>query len=176
MARKGKGAANYNSGKKQEKEADIHMRSHGFERPSAKQRKVIQKALLQAKGAEINTTGFDLVSSEVLPYCDDVDSLVSCIVQSGLGDQSVPDLVLYEMKSAGSKRKTKVPENWKNFGFTFTQNEDYNWIELGDDGYKFIFVNMSSTPVRYRILNRAEWDHDENRRSYMTRSIFIKNL
>ena len=174
MARKG--ASNYNSGKKQEKEADIYMKSQGFERPSAKQRKVIQKALLQAKGAEINTTGFDLVSSEVLPYCDDVDSLVSCIVQSGLGDQSVPDLVLYEMKSAGSKRKTKVPENWKNFGFTFSQNEDDNWIELGDDGYKFIFVNMSSTPVRYRVLNRAEWDNSENCRSYTTKSIFIKGL
>ena len=41
MARKG--ASNYNSGKKQEKEADIYMKSQGFERPSAKQRKVIQK-------------------------------------------------------------------------------------------------------------------------------------
>jgi len=159
---------NYDAGKKQEKEADTYMRSQGFERPSSKQRKVIQKALFQTKGAEINTTGFDLVSREALSYCDDVGSLVSYIAQN--------QLVLYEMKSAGSRRKTKVSESWEGFGFTFSQNEDDNWIELGDDGYKFVFLNMSAAPVRYQILNRAEWDNDENRRSYNTRSVFIKHL
>ena len=171
-----KGARNYNSGKKQEKEADVYMKSRGFTRPGAKQRKVVQEALLKTKGAEINTTGFDLVATEVIPYCDDVDVLVSCITQSELGDQSVPSLVLYEMKSAGSKRKTKVSENWKNFGFTISENEENNWVEVGDDGYKFLFVDMSSTPVRYRVLNRAEWDNSENCRSYTTKSIFIKGL
>jgi hypothetical protein len=174
MARKN--SANYDSGKAQEKEADAFIRTQGYERPTAKQRKVIKEALYQTKSLEINTTGFDLVASEILPFCNDVSDLMDCIIQNEMGNKVFPDLILYEMKSAGSKRKSKVSEDWKNFGFTYSQNEDDNWVELGDDGYKFIFVDMTCSPPRYRVLNRAEWNNEENCRSYTTKSIFIKNL
>jgi hypothetical protein len=171
-----KESQNYNSGKCQEKEAYVYMRQYGFVRPDNNQRKIIEEALYKVFGAEIKRSAFDLVPEKILPFCNDGDNLANCIIQSGLGNKSYPELVLYEMKSAGSKRQQKIKQNWKGFGFTITQNEEHNWVELGDDGYKFIFVDLCSTPARYRILNRAEWDNPENCRPYTTRSIWIKSL
>ena len=170
-------ADNYNSGKKQEKEADIYVKQHGFCRPSAQQRKIIKEALRVAEGIEINTSGFDLIPSDILPFCNKVGDLAACLLEKNLPEgKYLPDLVLYEMKSAGSARKKALGEKWKGFGFTYSENEDFNWQALGDDRYKFVFVNMQSEVSHHIILHRDDWHKPEAARMIRTKSVFIKEL
>tara|TARA_R110000822_G_scaffold92034_4_gene211963 strand:+ start:52 stop:585 length:534 start_codon:yes stop_codon:yes gene_type:complete len=170
-------ASNYNAGKKQEKEADVYIRQYGLCRPSAQQRKIIKEALRLAEDIEINISGFDLIPSDMLPFCNNVGDLTECLLTKILPEgKYLPDLVLYEMKSAGSSRKSALGKNWKGFGFTYSENEDLNWQALGDDRYKFVFVDMQPEVPYHLILHRDDWYKEEFVRIYSTKSIFIKGL
>jgi hypothetical protein len=157
------GAANYNAGKAQEKEADIYIRDHGLARPSPQHRKVIQRTLEERENISIRTRGYDLVDEHMIPHCESVESLTPMLDK----------LVLYEMKSAGSARKSALKEGWQGLGFTYSSNEDKNWELLGDARYKFVFVDLRSTPSRHLILTKDQWT--ENARIIPTYSVFINN-
>ena len=151
---------NYNSGKKQEKEADRYLRSKGFIRPRGKQKKNIVTAFARA-GFNLKSRAFDLVEDYVSEWWDDVDKL----------EEKVEWIRLYELKSASATRETPIKTNWEGLGFTYSSNEDHNWKELGDDLYKFVFVDCLRQ--RHIILNKSDWL--DNARTTDTMSVWITN-
>ena len=150
---------NYNSGKKQEKEADKYLRSQGYIRPTGKQKGNIVKAFADLHHLKVRA--FDLVEGWIAQYLDDVEKLIE-LVQGG-------HLVLYEMKSASATRKTPINEGWEGLGFTYSSNEDHNWQALGDELYKFIFVDCLRR--RHIVLTKNEWL--SNARTTPTMSVWI---
>lgn len=156
---------NYNSGKKQEKEADKYLRSQGFIRPTGKQKNNIVKAFASRPifHKDLKVRAFDLVKKSIEFALDDPKKLYELVC-----DDSV---VLYEMKSASATRLTPINESWTGLGFTYSSNEDHNWKELGDDLYKFVFVDCLRQ--RHIILNKSDWL--DNARTTDTMSVWITN-
>lgn len=153
---------NYNSGKKQEKEADKYLRSQGYIRPTGKQKNNIAKAYASSN-RELKVRAFDLVEEWLGTYLDNPKELAYLAAQGSV--------VLYEMKSASATRKTPINEGWEGLGFTYSSNEDHNWKELGDDLYKFVFVDCLRQ--RHIILNKSDWL--DNARTTDTMSVWITN-
>ena len=152
---------NYNSGKKQEKEADKYLRSQGYIRPTGKQKGNIVKAF--AGSHHLKVRAFDLVEDWLDPLLDKVEMLTD-LVAGG-------HLVLYELKSASATRKTPITESWEGLGFTYSSNEDHNWQALGDELYKFIFVDCLRQ--RHIVLTKNEWL--SKARTTDTMSVWITN-
>jgi len=152
---------NYNSGKKQEKEADIYLRSHGFIRPSGKQKNNIVKAFAYRQGKNLRVRAFDLVEEWLGKYLDDQSKLYELVDEGSV--------ILYELKSASATRETPINEGWEGLGFTYSSNEDHNWKVLGDDKYKFVFVDCLRQ--RHIILNKSDWL--DNARTTDTMSVWI---
>jgi len=137
---------NYNNGKKQEKEADAYLRTQGFLRPKGKQKSNIVKAYA-LNGYDLKSRAFDVISSIYESGLNDVQFLANVVKNGGL--------CLYELKSASAERKTPITESWEGLGFTYSANEDHNWIQLGDERYKFIFVDCLRQ--KHTICNKEEW-------------------
>ena len=156
---------NYNSGKKQEKEADKYLRSQGYIRPTGKQKNNIVKAFASRPifHKDLKVRAFDLVEEWLETHLDNSKDLASLALAGSL--------VLYEMKSASATRKTPINEGWEGLGFTYSSNEDHNWKELGDDLYKFVFVDCLRQ--RHIILNKSDWL--DNARTTDTMSVWITN-
>ena len=153
----------YNSGKIQEKEADQYLYSQGFIRPTGKQKNNIVKAFAYRQGKDLKVRAFDLVEEWLGKYLDDPSKLYEFV-----GEGSV---ILYEMKSASATRKTPITESWTGLGFTYSSNEDHNWKQLGDDLYKFVFVDCLRQ--RHIILKKSDWL--DNARTTDTMSVWITN-
>jgi len=154
-------AQNYNSGKKQERDADSYLLGHGYIRPIGKQKSNIVKTFAN-KGYKLKPRAFDLVDHWVSRYWDNIKDLESMF----------EFIILYELKSAGANRIKPIREDWQGLGFTYSSNEDYNWELLGDEKYKFIFVDCLRR--RHLVLKKSDWIN--NSRSTPTWSIFIKSL
>ena len=153
---------NYNSGKKQEKEADAYLRTQGYMRPKGKQKNNIVKAYA-LNGYELKSRAFDVVSSIYESGLNDVQYLTNVVKNGGL--------CLYEMKSASATRKTPITESWEGLGFTYSSNEDHNWQLLGDERYKFIFVDCLRN--KHIVLTKNDWL--PNARTTPTMSVWITN-
>jgi len=149
---------NYNSGKKGEKEADQYLRSAGFVRPRGKQKSNLVSAFA-SRGYNLKVTAFDLVEEWVSNHWNNPKELAKVIDK----------VVLYEMKSASASREKPLNENWEGLGFTYSCNEDHNWKVLGDDKYKFIFVDCLRK--RHILLNKNDWL--QNARTTETMSVWI---
>ena len=137
---------NYNSGKKQEKEADAYLRTQGYMRPKGKEKNNIVKAYA-LNGYELKSRAFDVIDSAYADYLGDIHKLATIIKDGGL--------CLYEMKSASATRKTPITESWEGLGFTYSSNEDHNWQLLGDERYKFIFVDCLRN--KHIVLTKNDW-------------------
>jgi len=153
---------NYNSGKKQEKEADAYLRTQGYERPKGKQKNNIVKAYA-LNGYELKSRAFDVIDSAYVDYLGDIQKLASIIKDGGL--------CLYELKSASATRKTPITESWEGLGFTYSSNEDHNQQLLGDERYKFIFVDCLRN--KHIVLTKNDWL--PNARTTPTMSVWITN-
>ena len=153
---------NYNDGKKQEKEADAYLRTQGYIRPVGKEKSNIVKAYA-INGYELKSRAFDVVDAEYADHFKDVKKLASIIKEGGL--------CLYELKSASSTRKTPIKESWEGLGFTYSSNEDHNWQVLGDERYKFVFVDCLKN--KHIVLTKNEWL--PNARTILTWSVFINS-
>tara|TARA_Y100000310_G_C20611652_1_gene778302 strand:+ start:841 stop:1362 length:522 start_codon:yes stop_codon:yes gene_type:complete len=153
---------NYNSGKRQEKEADYYLQSKGYLRPTGIQKNNIVKAF-DHMGIILKPRAFDLVEDWIIKYTHDVQKLTG-LVKLGL-------ITLYELKSASATRKTPITESWEGLGFTYSSNEDHNWKVLGDDHYKFIFVDCLRQ--RHIVLEKDDWL--KNARTTDTMSVWITN-
>ena len=153
---------NYNSGKKQEKEADAYLRTQGYMRPKGKQKNNIVKAYA-LNGYELKSRAFDVIDSAYVDYLGDIQKLASIIKDGGL--------CLYELKSASATRKTPITESWEGLGFTYSSNEDHNWQLLGDERYKFIFVDCLRN--KHIVLTKNDWL--PNARTTPTMSVWITN-
>ncbi len=153
---------NYNSGKKQEKEADAYLRTQGYMRPKGKQKNNIVKAYA-LNGYELKSRAFDVIDSAYVDYLGDIQKLASIIKDGGL--------CLYELKSASATRKTPITESWEGLGFTYSSNEDHNWQLLGDERYKFIFVDCLRN--KHIVLTKNDWL--PKARTTPTMSVWITN-
>jgi hypothetical protein len=153
---------NYNSGKKQEKEADAYLRTQGYMRPKGKEKNNIVKAYALNE-YELKSRAFDVIDAAYADYLGDIQKLASIIKDGGL--------CLYEMKSASATRKTPITESWEGLGFTYSSNEDHNWQLLGDERYKFIFVDCLRN--KHIVLTKNDWL--PNARTTPTMSVWITN-
>lgn len=153
---------NYNSGKKQEKEADAYLRTQGYMRPKGKQKNNIVKAYA-LNGYELKSRAFDVIDSAYGDYLGDIQKLASIIKDGGL--------CLYELKSASATRKTPITESWEGLGFTYSSNEDHNQQLLGDERYKFIFVDCLRN--KHIVLTKNDWL--PKARTTPTMSVWITN-
>ena len=143
--------SNHDTGKKGEKASEVYMSAHGFKRADKKLRADMESRYKKA-GYSIQSTAFDYVKVSEL-------------------DDALP--TLYELKTAGEKRKTEVGDDWNTFGFTYTEKEERNAKLLGKK-YKFIFLDLKKK--RHIVLNERDWLNETNARIYQTKSIFIKGL
>ena len=148
---------NYNSGKASETTSQSFLERLGFHRPSGQQRKTIVKAF-DSVGKVVNGRGFDYVDQEILPFVDNLDLL----------KHNLDKVVLYEAKGISKTRKSKVGKDFKGTGFTLTENEKNNSLELGKQ-YRFLVYNEKTEdflicPLEH-LLKRA--------RVYKTESVFI---
>lgn len=148
---------NYNTGKHGEKSSWEIMEGKGFYRPVKKERANIVKAFALA-GKSIESRGFDLIDAGYSSSLNDPASI------------SAEDLILYELKTAGRKRKTALKENFNGLGFTLTANEEYNHSVLGDEQFKFIFLDLKTN----NCMCCSYSDFYEKARVYPTKSIFVK--
>ena len=153
---------NYNSGKKQEKEADAYLRTQGYMRPKGKEKNNIVKAYALNE-YELKSRAFDVIDAAYADHLGDIQKLASIIKDGGL--------CLYEMKSASATRKTPITESWEGLGFTYSSNEDHNWQLLGDERYKFIFVDCLRN--KHIVLTKNDWL--PNARTTPTMSVWITN-
>jgi hypothetical protein len=151
---------NYNKGKKQEKEADAYLRTQGFIRPVGKQKSNIVKAY-KLNGYNLKTRAFDVISSQYKDKLNDVQHLADVVRDGGL--------CLYELKSASASRQTPIEESGVGLGYTYSDNEDENWELLGDERYKFIFVDCLRK--KHTICSKEEWM--ECARTTRTMSVWI---
>jgi len=149
---------NYDQGKKNEKNSWSVMEGKGFVKPTPKQKENIKHALASA-GKPIKGRGYDLVRAELLPFLED----------KNFARLNVDRIVLYELKTAGVKRETPLKEDFANFGFTYSGNEEYNHRTLGNEQYKFIFLNLVTEEAR--LLDESDWK--PHARLYPTTSVFV---
>ena len=141
---------NYNKGKKQESESFTYLQNVGYVNvppgTEGKYRKNIQEAFAN-NNRKINQTGFDCVETWVSNIWHDVDALTKAIKEN--------KIILYEVKPSSTTRQKPIKENWQGLGFTYTIGENNNWEALGDEFYKFIFVDCMRK--RHIVLHRDDW-------------------
>tara|TARA_R110000824_G_scaffold55049_2_gene151650 strand:- start:98 stop:604 length:507 start_codon:yes stop_codon:yes gene_type:complete len=154
---------NYDAGKEGEKSSWNVMETKGFYRPKtskSRERTNIKEAFLML-GKQIEPRAFDLIDAKHQSLLGDPDKILAAICEG--------DFVLYELKTAGAKRKSDIGKRFKKLGFTITANEEHNHSVLGDDGFKFIFLNLKTDECM--CLNYS--DFYERSRVYLTKSIFV---
>jgi hypothetical protein len=149
---------NYDQGKKNEKNSWSVMSKKGFVKPTSEQKRNIEFAL-ESVGKPIKTRGYDLIHIDVVPLIKD----------KNLARLHVDKIVLYELKTAGVKRETPLKEDFANFGFTYSGNEECNYHMLGSEQYKFIFLNLATEEAR--LLDESDWK--PYARLYPTTSVFV---
>jgi hypothetical protein len=155
---------NYNAGKAGEKSSWEAMAAKGFYRPTSgkksKERANITKAFSML-GKDIKPRGFDLIDARYQTYLNDPNKIATLI--------SDGSFILYELKTAGAQRKKDLKENFNGLGFTLTANEKHNHSVLGDDGFKFIFLDLKT----YDCICINKSDFYTKCRRYSTESIFV---
>jgi len=150
---------NYNSGKVGEKDSWEVMQDNGFVRPTPAQRKNLEQAFSEV-GKKFSKKGFDLLDVRDIQSINDLEKL----------RQSINDIKVYELKTAGRNRKSEVSDNWKGLGFTLTSSEKINSDSLGNQ-YKFIFLNLKTN--KFGIFNLSDWFNEAKSNIYPTYSVFI---
>jgi transposase len=155
-------AYGYEKGKVNENLSWRVMRKRGFARPTKEQRKNIVDAFASI-GKEIGKSGFDLIESIYSDAALDKTTLLEVIDQ----------ITLFELKTAGAKRKSKVGDDWKGLGFTLTQSEKLNAELLGKQ-YKFVFLNLKNDKMS--LYNIEDFFKPEISNIYPTFSVFIKGV
>ena len=146
-------AKSYNAGKQNERDSWSTMCQHGFVRPTPQQRKNLVEAYAQV-GKEIRAKGFDLIRES----------------DSKTINNPVENITLFELKTAGRKRKSPVKENWSGLGFTLTGAEKHN-AETLKDKFKFIFLNLKNGALHECKLDDFFSSGAAN--TYPTWSVFI---
>ena len=152
-------AKSYNTGKQNEADSWTTMRQHGFVRPTSQQRKNLVKAYAQA-GKEIRAKGFDLIKKSDVETIINPDQLA----------ETVENIMLFELKTAGRKRRSPGKENWSGLGFTLTGAEKHN-AEVLKDKFRFIFLNLKNGALRECKLD--EFFSSGVAYTYPTWSVFI---
>ena len=149
----------YDVGKQGEADSWSVMREYGYVRPTPQQRRNIVAAYAHLD-KEIKAKGFDLIKASDSPLVDDVKLLT----------KDVESLKLYELKTAGKKRKSPVKDNWAGLGFTLTGAEKHNAETLGDN-FKFLFLNLKNNAMHQ--CNLEDFFASEVANTYPTWSVFI---
>jgi len=151
---------NYDKGKENERDSFAILREKGYIKPTSKQRKNILNAF-KTIGKTIQSRGYDLIREDI---SNKLKSLKETI-------QIVNEIVLYELKTAGAKRKTPLKENFRGLGFTLSGSEKQNAEELGEQ-YKFVFLDLATKDVK--ISKLEDWFNPKVSRIYPTYSVFIR--
>ena len=149
----------YDTGKQNENDSWPVMRRYGYVRPTPQQRKNLVAAYAK-HGKEVKAKGFDLIKKSDASFFDNVDMLA----------KKVENIKIYELKTAGKKRKSIVKENWSGLGFTLTSSEKHNAEVLGDN-FKFLFLNLKNNALRECKLEDFFSSGVAN--TYPTWSVFI---
>lgn len=149
----------YDKGKQNESDSWSVMRRHGYARPTPEQRRNIVAAYAKL-GKEIKAKGFDLIRKEDIATINNVATLT----------KKVESIKIYELKTAGKKRKSLVKENWSGLGFTLTSSEKHNAEVLGDN-FKFLFLNLKNNALHECKLEDFFFSGAAN--TYPTWSVFI---
>tara|TARA_R110002074_G_scaffold38913_1_gene105055 strand:- start:2564 stop:3052 length:489 start_codon:yes stop_codon:yes gene_type:complete len=149
----------YDVGKQGEADSWSVMREYGYVRPTPQQRRNIVAAYAHLD-KEIKAKGFDLIKASDSPLVDDVKLLT----------KDVESLKLYELKTAGKKRKSPVKDNWAGLGFTLTGAEKHNAETLGGN-FKFLFLNLKNNAMHQ--CNLEDFFASEVANTYPTWSVFI---
>ena len=152
-------AKSYNAGKQNESDSWSVMRKHGFVRPTPQQRKNLVTAYADI-GKELRAKGFDLIRESDSKTINNPSQLA----------EAVENITLFELKTAGRKRKSPVKENWSGLGFTLTGAERHN-AEILKDKFKFVFLNLKNGALRECMLDDFFSSGAAN--TYPTWSIFI---
>jgi len=160
MSSKNNNADSYNTGKKNEKDSKEYYTLLGFVKVNAEQRKIIVDAM--SRRCEIDPVkmgkGFDLITASDAAAIDE-----------GNIESVIQDMVLYELKTAGTKRKTPLKDGFSGMGFTVTEAEMYLSKKLGEDKYKVLLIDLKKEnhlmTTMQNILPKA--------RVYPTYSIFV---
>ena len=153
------GKTSYDVGKQGEADSWLVMRTYGYIRPTPQQRRNIVAAYASV-GKEVKAKGFDLIRASDEFLVDDVEQLT----------KEAERLKLYELKTAGKKRKSLVKDNWSGLGFTLTGAEKHNAETLGDN-FKFLFLNLKNNAMRQ--CNLEDFFSSEAANTYPTWSVFI---
>ena len=149
----------YDIGKQNEAASWTTMRRFGFVRPTPQQRKNIVAAYAK-HGKEVKAKGFDLIKQADVATINNVNALA----------KKAESIKLYELKTAGKKRKSIVKENWSGLGFTLTSSEKHNAETLGDN-FKFLFLNLKNNALHECKLE--DFFSSDVANTYPTWSVFI---
>jgi|TARA_Y100000310_G_scaffold312280_1_gene359429 hypothetical protein len=150
----------YNTGKINEGQSWAITQQRGYIKPTASQRKNIVDAFATI-GKEVKPRGFDLIESAFADAACHPGALLEVIDQ----------ITLFELKTAGAKRKSEVKDDWSGLGFTLTSTEKHNAEILGDK-FKFIFLNLKNHKMDICAL--GDFFKPEISNIYPTFSVFIK--
>tara|TARA_R110001583_G_scaffold154682_1_gene306396 strand:+ start:92 stop:568 length:477 start_codon:yes stop_codon:yes gene_type:complete len=152
----------YNKGKVNESLSWRVVRKRGLVRPTNEQRKNIVDVFASI-GKPIGKSGFDLIESTYYDAALDKTTLLGVINK----------ITLFELKTAGLKRKSKVGDDWKGLGFTLTNSEKVNAELLGEQ-YKFVFLNLKNDKMN--VYDIGDFFKPEISNIYPTFSVFIKGV
>ena len=150
----------YSTGKNNESDSWSVMHTYGFVRPTPEQRKNLVAAY-SSVGKTLKKKGFDLIRESDTETISDPQKLL----------EAIDNIELFELKTAGKKRKAKVGEDWSGLGFTLTNSDRHNAETLGDN-FKFIFLNLKNNNLYECSLEDFFFSEVSN--IYPTWSIFIK--
>jgi hypothetical protein len=150
----------YSDGKFAELQTWEYLRRAGFVRPSPYQRLNI-KAAFSERGVEIHSTAFDALLGKTVGIIDSPLKL-----RKGLDK-----LLLFEVKTSGTRSKTKVSAGFNGLGFTLTIKEHHNATVLGAQ-YRFLFVSLRTLSHRHCLL--SDFFSVDRARIYQTWSVFLK--
>jgi len=150
----------YNTGKQNENDSWSVMREHGFARPTPKQRENLVAAYFM-KGKTLKPKGFDLIKESDVEATNSLHKLL----------KTIDNIELFELKTAGKKRKKAIGEDWSGLGFTLTSSERHNAETFGNN-FKFIFLNLKNNSIHKCSLK--DFFLPEVSNIYPTWSIFIK--
>jgi len=149
----------YLTGKIGESQTWEYLSQFGFTRPSSKQRANIVTAF-EKRGIMIQQRGFDVVPSSFSENLNSVSALETCLDR----------LVLYEVKTCGVGRRSRVSAGFRGLGFTLTSKEKHNADVLGPQ-YRFLFVNLRTRT--HRVCSLTDFFNEKRALIYQTWSVFI---
>jgi len=160
MPSKNNNAESYNTGKKNEKNSKDYYTSLGYVKVKSSQRKIIADAMFRHFGVDPVKMGkgFDLIAASDAAAIDE-----------GSVESVIHDMILYELKTAGAKRKTSLKDGFNGMGFTASEAEVYLSEKLGEDKYKVLLIDLKKEShlitTMQNILSKA--------RVYPTFSVFV---